>query len=610
MRSKENRAVVQAIESNVVVRADHFSYWHPQCSEPTLRDICFEIRKGEFVLLAGPSGCGKSTLALCAMGIRPGMLLGRAEGDLLVNGHSSLKRPVHLIAEDMNIVFQSPEDQISNLTVQDELVFGLENHHMPRLDMQAKLEEVLEVCQMSKLRHREVWKLSGGEKQRVAMASIIALEPPILLLDEPTSNLDPQGAQEVWDMVERIRDRYGSSIILVQHNIDSVLPKVDHVLLMDSGAICFDGSPERLVRTFGWRLRDEWGLWLPQATEVGLTLQDQGKELVRVPLGTEEAQPLLSPVCSQPSAEYWTAGPDFDRDLTERLTSEVEGYVDGYHQDMVDPSGAPWLRVEDSGFRYHKEAPEVLKDISFNVGRAEMVFIVGPNGAGKSTLAMQLIGLVKPTRGQIIINDRDSKSLSPAQVAQQIAYVFQYPDHQFIANSVYQEVTHGPRALNWPEERIAQKAEEILRRIGLWECGDRHPFSLSMGQKRRLSVACMLITEPRAIILDEPTFGQDWKNAHELMQYLQALNAEGTTVICITHDMRLVAECARRVLVMSDGRIIHDGPPGELFATTEVLSEAALQPPPIFTISQQIFGRGVLSTEEFLAAVNGAPLCK
>jgi energy-coupling factor transporter ATP-binding protein EcfA2 len=597
---EKSGTVVESDESNIVVQAIHYNYWHPQCSELTLKDIVFEVHKGEFVLLAGPSGCGKSTMALCLMGIRPGMLLGRADGDLLVNGLSSMSRPVHQIAQDMNIVFQSPDDQISNLTVEDELVFGLENRQMSVPAMEAKLKEVLEVCQLDRLKHREVWRLSGGEKQRVAMASILALEPPILLLDEPTSNLDPQGAQEVWDMVERIRDRYHSTIILVQHNIDSVLPNVDRVLLMNRGELCFDGSPDELVRTFGWRLRDEWGLWLPQATEVGLSLQSKGIELPRVPLGTQEAQSLLGSVRLDPAAEPEPGEPDCSvRPKSEEATA-------GQSQGTASRAATPWLKVEGLRFRYHKDAPEVLKGISLSVGYGEKVFIVGPNGAGKSTLAMQLIGLLKPTQGRITIDDQDTMPLSPAQVAHQIAYVFQYPEHQFIANSVYQEVAHGPTALKWAPERIADKTEEMLRRIGLWDYRERHPFSLSMGQKRRLSVACMLIMEPRAIILDEPTFGQDWRNANELMLYLQSLNEEGTTVMCITHDMRLVAECARRVLVVCDGQIAFDGSPGKLFMNRDVLARASLQPPPIFTIGEEILGRGVLSTESFLATLENA----
>lgn len=575
----------------VVVRAEHFSYWHPQCVEPTLKDLSFEVRKGELVLLAGRSGCGKTTLSLCLMGIRPGMLLGRSEGELLVNDVPLLGRSVHEIAQDINMVFQSPDDQVTNLTVEDEIVFGLENRQVPRAEMQAKLEEVLEICQLTHLRRRHVWRLSGGEKQRVAMASIIALEPPILVLDEPTSNLDPQGEREVWDAVERIRERYGATIVLVQHNIDAVLCRVDRVIMMDAGAVCFDGTAKELISRFRWTLRNEWGLWLPQAVEAGLYLQDYGAELECVPLSVEEAGPILGPRfgdCRELGVGNSIAEPGGNGNQGEPLEQTVE----------------PWLRVADLRFRYSKETPEVLKGISFTVERGANLVILGPNGAGKSTLAMQLIGLLKPTVGQIAVEGEDIRPLTPAQLARRLAYVFQYPEHQFIANSVHQEMAHGPQALGWPEEQVAQKVEALLRRFGLWDLREHHPFNLSMGQKRRLSVACMLVMEPQTLILDEPTFGQDWKNATELMHSLETLNEQGTTIILITHNMRLVADFARRALVLVDGQIAFDGSPRDLFASPEVLAEAALEPPPVFQLGTDCLGRGVLTVEELCAALD------
>jgi energy-coupling factor transport system ATP-binding protein len=512
------------------------------------------------------------------------MLLGRAEGDLLVAGQSSLDRPVHQIAQHMNIVFQSPDDQITNLTVEDEIVFGLENRKMPRPEMQAKLEEVLDICQLHALRDRHVWRLSGGEKQRVAMASIIALEPDILLLDEPTSNLDPQGEREVWEAVARIRSHYGATILLVQHNIDNVLDEVDRVILIEAGSVCFNGTPAELVSDQRWKLRDEWGLWLPQATEAGLRLQDRGIDLDSVPLATGEAEAILSPWCSPQNSKR-----------PEDMPKEPNN--------VLQKGKTPLLQVNDLRFRYDEDTPEVLKGVSFSMEHGERVVILGPNGAGKSTLALQLIGLLKPTQGIITINGQDTQSLTPAQIARQIAYVFQYPEHQFIANTVLQEMMHGLQALDIPEDEALARVEEMLSRIGLWECRDRHPYNLSMGQKRRLSVACMLVVEPEAIILDEPTFGQDWKNATELVSYLRALNQEGNTVVLITHNMRLVAEYAYRALVLVDGEIVFDGSPRTLFEAPEILVQACLEPPPICGLGETLLGMSTLSVSEFCALV-------
>ncbi|MBI2756539.1 MAG: ABC transporter ATP-binding protein [Chloroflexi bacterium] len=581
--SREADAYAYAVE------AKSFTYWHPRREVATLKQVSFRIRPGEFALIAGPSGSGKSTLGLCALGVRPGLLLGRAEGDLLVRGSSSLRRPTCKIADDLGIVFQSPDDQISNLTVEDEIVFGLENHQLTRSEIASRLEEVLDLCRLRVYRKRSVWELSGGEKQRVAIASMLALKSPVLWLDEPTSNLDSAGEYQVWDTVERIRRSSDTTIIAVQHNIDHVLPLVDHVVLLVDGAVAFDGPPAELLRTHRWRLPSDWGLWLPQATDVAMRLQDRGIAITTLPHGGAAVAPWLPTELLQHHEGSRVAAKNNEPSAEPADSTTAE---------------APWLEVKDLTFSYGS-GTRLISNVSLSVQRGEMIAIVGPNGAGKSTLTMLLVGLLQPTRGSVVVGGLRTNRASPAELGRKIAYVFQYPEHQFIANTVLDEVAHGVRALRKPMAEVATTAEAALRRIGLWEWRDRHPFNLSMGQKRRLSVACMLVTEPDGIILDEPTFGQDWLSATQLMRFMQSLNQENRTVMVVTHDMRLVAEYVSRVLVVVGGAIVFDGSAEQLFCKPDLLKAAQLIQPPVVQMSLEACGRPSLTTAAFVGSLLG-----
>jgi energy-coupling factor transport system ATP-binding protein len=562
--------------------------------------MTFEIRRGEFVLLGGASGCGKSTLGLCFMGIRPGMLPGRTEGSLLVEGRSSLERQTHAIAKDMGMVLQSPDDQISNLIVEDEIVFGLENNCYPPTEIDVRLKEALEVGELEHLNRRPVWELSGGEKQRVALASMVALRPPILWLDEPTSNLDPRGEREVWATIQRLRERYGTTVVLVQHNVDAVLPKIDRVILMDGGVV-FDGRPHQLVKEFGWRVRDELGLWLPQATEVAFRLKDRGWSIPNIPLGDDvRGEEALRAAYLDRLAT--SGGGHLDGPSRETDTDEVQSIEAPVEEDA--PVGISWLRVQQVSYTHPGSSVQALSGVTLGVSKGEMVALVGPNGAGKSTLTMMMVGLINASTGAITVDGTNTTSLGPERLGSRVAYVFQNPDHQFIADTVEDEVAHGPRALGWAPTEVQQRTEEILGRLGLLDARSRHPFTLSMGQRRRLSVGCMLAPRPEAIILDEPTFGQDWRSASELMALMKSLNVEGTTIILVTHDMRLVAEYARRVFVLVDGRLIFDGTPAALFDAPEILSAASLDRPPVANLARTLIGEVALTPAELVVKMD------
>ena len=488
---------------------ERVSVTHLGADRPSPADVSLAIRPGEVVLLLGPSGSGKSTLALTLNGLIPHSLDADVTGVVRVAGIDTASSTPARLATSVGMVFQDPDAQLVTASVLDEVAFGPENLRLEIDEVLRRSEAALRRVGLWERRHDDPDALSGGGRQRLAIACALAMRPPLLVLDEPTANLDPAGTAEVYDALAQLVADGEHAILLIEHDVDAALPLATRVVVLDhDGRIAFDGSPEAVLGDHLDALR-ALGVWLPSA------LDDEPA----VPSAATPAAASSGPPAIAARGLTVTVGRG-----TQRRT--------------------------------------LIEDVDLEIPAGSFTAIVGRNGAGKTTLAQALAGVVPPPRGTVTVAGLDAGSTSPRRLAERIGFVFQNPEHQFVAHTVRGELEHSLRHAD-PAGRDA-RVDEVLRRFGLLEHAEQHPFRLSGGQKRRLSVGTALITgadRPGGIlVLDEPTFGQDRARAHELLALLDRLHAQGTTVVVVTHDMRLVERHATHVAVMQEGRLAAFGP--------------------------------------------------
>jgi energy-coupling factor transport system ATP-binding protein len=446
----------------------------------------------------------------------------------------------------------------------------MENLCRPTAEILDRQVEALAAVGLEGFGDRSIFDLSGGQKQRVSIAAVLAGRPRLLVLDEPTANLDPAGMAEIFAVLARLNREHGTTIVMVEHRVDELADRVSRVVMMDRGAIVFDGAPREAFARRREAASEEataipLGAWFPQAAEFAIALSDAcGAVLTpaEVPLNVPEAVAFAGRrmgVLAAPAAQ----GPA-----------------------PAATTGEPLLRVDRLSYGYDRRQP-VLRDISFALGGEGIVALCGRNGSGKTTLAKLLMGINPPPRGKLWIGAQDIAGLEPRDIASRIGYVFQNPDHQFVTDRVWDEVAYGLTVRGIAADTITERVGEMLRLVDLERYRERSPFSLSLGERRRLSVATMLVLEPRLLVLDEPTIGQDYERAQMLMGLMARLRERfGTTILMITHDVRLVAEWADRALVISGGALLFDGTPAAMFGDRAVLAEAGLLAPPIFDIGQ------------------------
>ncbi len=519
----------------------------------------FVVNRGEVVLLLGPSGAGKSTLALALNGLIPHAVPATVRGRVEVDGLDTAETPVSVLSTRVGMVFQDPDAQLVTGTLLDEVAFGPENLRLPVADVLERAEEALRRVGLWDRRHENPDRLSGGGRQRLAIACALAMGSPLLVLDEPTANLDPQGVEEVYATLGALVAAGDRAIVLVEHNLDAVVGIVDRVVVLDrTGRTVADGTVDEVLRARAAELH-EMGVWLPVSTLAALRLRAAGWTLDPLPLDPTELRTALdaadapagSPATSVPSAA--DAAPV--------------------------ASAEPLIRVR--GLRTLRGRREILHGIDLDVAAGEFVAIVGANGAGKTTLLQSLAGVVPVPRGQVVLDGIDVARSDPRELARRIGFVFQNPEHQFIAHTVFDELAHGLRRQRLAENEVRERAFDVLRRFDLDGKADVHPFLLSGGQKRRLSVVTALVAGAPVLALDEPTFGQDRARADELMDLLEGLSADGTTILVVTHDMQLVTEHAHRTVVVSEGRVIADAATAAIFADDDLVRAAGLRQPPL-----------------------------
>ena len=588
---------------------------------PALENVSLSVDAGSLVLILGRSGSGKSTLALNLVGIYPDYMGGRNSGRVLIaDPERGLINRRDLAAAErfrrVNMLFQNPEDQIVTLTVEEEVGFALENYRVEPAEIHRRIDDALDLVGLAGFRPRSMLELSGGEKQRVALAAMLALEPAVLILDEPTSNLDPAGTADVLATIDRIRARSGLTVMVIEHEADEIFHRADAVLLVEARGVQGPWTPREFMDERGLEVRDELGLWIPQASEAGLELQARGVNFDGgVPLDGDElvtaAERVMAAVeptgrdSSLSARDAVSAGA-----ATGRPDSASTGRRDEARAGRPDAAArranvaSAVIEVRDVSFAYG--ARNVLDGVSFSVHRSELLALVGQNGSGKSTLASLFNGIATPDSGVVLVAGKPTTEYAFAHLARRVAHIFQVPEKQFVRATVYDEIAHGLRALGLAADEVERRTLDCLRTVRLLERRDASPYVLSHGQKRRLSVAAMVVGEPDVVVLDEPTFGQDYHQARNLMELLRKLAAGGAAVVFITHDMRLVAEYADRAVVLCEGAAEFDGAPQALFSTPEVLARARLRPPPVHEISARLLGEAVLTTAALVERIEAA----
>ena len=544
---------------------NQFTFQYDAQAEATLKDISFDIVKGEKVLILGPSGSGKSTLAQCLNGIIPNIHKGQAQGQVRIAGQNIFKQSIYDKSQLVSTVLQDPDGQFIGLTVAEDLAFALENDCANRSEMKDKVALWAERLDLTSLLNHRPQDLSGGQKQRVSLAGVLIDESPILLFDEPLANLDPKSGQETIDLIDKIHKEVGATTIIIEHRLEDVLYRpVDRILLVNEGELIFNGSPDELLSS---TLLLENGIREPLYVTV----------LRQLGFDTRSAQNL-----SQLDALDLS-----DLALPDRVL-----------KDKKDSSSDSILKVEGLSVSYG-DNPAIIEDLSFSLKKGERLAIVGKNGAGKSTLAKALCGFV-PSQGKLTYKGQDISQDSIAERSERIGFVLQNPNQMISQTMIFDEVALGLRLRGIEEAEVEARVHEVLKTCGLYSFRKWPISALSFGQKKRVTIASILVLKPEIIILDEPTAGQDYKTYTDIMNFLDSLQKQGHTIVMITHDMQLMLEYSDRCLVVVEGKIIADDNPVTILNQKDLLESANLKQTSLYTLGQKLSSDPVEVTQYYI----------
>ena len=544
---------------------NQFTFQYDAQAEATLKDISFDIAKGEKVLILGPSGSGKSTLAQCLNGIIPNIHKGQAQGQVRIDGQDIFKQSIYDKSQLVSTVLQDPDGQFIGLTVAEDLAFALENDCADQSEMKDKVALWAERLDLTSLLNHRPQDLSGGQKQRVSLAGVLIDESPILLFDEPLANLDPKSGQETIDLIDKIHKEVGATTIIIEHRLEDVLYRpVDRILLVNEGELIFNGSPDELLSS---TLLLENGIREPLYVTV----------LRQLGFDTRSAQNL-----SQLDALDLS-----DLALPDRVL-----------KDKKDSSSDSILKVEGLSVSYG-DNPAIIEDLSFSLKKGERLAIVGKNGAGKSTLAKALCGFV-PSQGKLTYKGQDISQDSIAERSERIGFVLQNPNQMISQTMIFDEVALGLRLRGIEEAEVEERVYEVLKTCGLYSFRKWPISALSFGQKKRVTIASILVLKPEIIILDEPTAGQDYKTYTDIMNFLDSLQKQGHTIVMITHDMQLMLEYSDRCLVVVEGKIIADDKPVTILNQKDLLESANLKQTSLYTLGQKLSSDPVEVTQYYI----------
>ena len=536
-----------------MIELKDFSFQYKAQSEPTLKNLNLTIYKGEKVLIVGPSGSGKSTIGQCLNGIIPNIYKGTSSGQFLIQGKEAFDLSIYEKSHLVSTVLQDTDGQFIGLSVAEDLAFALENDMVELESMKSRVHTWAERLDLSKLLGNRPQDLSGGQKQRVSLAGVLIDESPILLFDEPLANLDPKSGQDIIDLIDQIHEEQGTTTIIIEHRLEDVLYRpIDRVILINQGQVLFNGSPDELLRT---TLLAENGIREPLYLT---TLRQLGQDISKLPhLDKVEKLPLGDLSVDIPT-------PHFEKG------AEAETILELGHLNFA-----------------YRESQPILKDLSLTIPKGQRLAIVGKNGAGKSTLAKAICGFIQ-TEGTYFSKGEDIKGDSVKERAERVGYVLQNPNQMISTNMIFDEVALGLRLRNVPEDQIESRVHQALKTCGLYEFRKWPISALSYGQKKRVTIASILVLGPDVLVLDEPTAGQDQRNYTEIMDFLDELHQKGHTIVMITHDMQLMLDYSDRAVVVMDGRVLADLTPAELLTQPEILRRANLKETSIFALANRL----------------------
>lgn len=559
-----------AAHDDPAVWVDRFSFRYGDRQPIRLREVDLRVGWGEWVAVIGPSGGGKSTLALAMNAIIPHEFEGcQVAGRVLVAGRDTRSvRPQDLVAV-IGTVLQDPEWQLTRPTVEDEIAFGLENLGVPRDEIGRRIDEVLRAFGLEAVRARAPEDLSGGEKQRVAIAAAFALRPGVLLLDEPLSELDPLGKEQLLDTVQALRRRYGATVVFIDHNVELVVPLADRVVVVSGGRVSADTTPRRLMSEA--KVLTEIGFEPPLVTQA-FRIAWPSLPPDAAPLTAEDGAALV-----EGRAGRWS--PRSDRPAPHGRACVATGHAGG---------GMPLLSLRSVSYGYGGAGRPAVRGVSLDLWPGTFVSLIGANGAGKSTLARLAAGLLAPANGEVAYRGVPLSRLSRAAAVRAVGYVFQNPDFQFFNPTVRRELTFALELQKMPRRAAERRAEEVAEALGLTPYLDEHPHFLSRGERRRVAIAAMVALGPELLILDEPTAGLDQATVRRMTELVLDLKRMGHAVLLVTHEMRLVAEASDRVVVLKDGEVWMDGPPQAVFDRAEELRTAGVVLPPIMELGRRL----------------------
>ena len=556
-------------ERKPIISFRNFSFQYRAQKRPTLTDIDLEIYPGERVLIAGPSGSGKSTLAGCINGLNPFSNPGACTGTLTVDGVDAPHRSLFELSAHVGTVLQDPDGQFIGLTVGEDIAFALENSCTPQDEMHAITRHAAELVGIENHLGYAPHELSGGQKQRVSLAGVMVDQVKILLFDEPLANLDPATGKQAIELIDEIQKKTDTTVLIIEHRLEDVLWRnVDRIVLVNDGTILADLRPDELL---SGSLLAENGIREPLYVTA---LRYAGVELTPDKHPAHVDSLVLDDTDTQKLRDWFTARP----------------------RPAAQPEREPLLEVKGLSFGYQK-GQQTLRDVSFSIGKGEMVSIVGRNGAGKSTLSKLICGFETPDAGEIFLNGKPLAEENIRRRAQHIGYVMQNPNQMISKTMIYDEVALGLQRSGLTEEQIREKVEATLRVCGLYPFRNWPISALSFGQKKRVTIASVLVLDPELILLDEPTAGQDFRHYTDIMEFLRGLNARGMTVVMITHDMHLMLEYTRRALVFCDGRLIADRTAAAVLCDPALVEQAALKETSLYTLANRC---GIAPAQEFV----------
>lgn len=556
-------------ERKPIISFRNFSFQYRAQKRPTLTDINLEIYPGERVLIAGPSGSGKSTLAGCINGLNPFSNPGACTGTLTVDGVDAPHSSLFELSAHVGTVLQDPDGQFIGLTVGEDIAFALENSCTPQDEMHAITRHAAELVGIENHLGYAPHELSGGQKQRVSLAGVMVDQVKILLFDEPLANLDPATGKQAIELIDEIQKKTDTTVLIIEHRLEDVLWRnVDRIVLVNDGTILADLRPDELL---SGSLLAENGIREPLYVTA---LRYAGVELTPDKHPAHVDSLVLDDTDTQKLRDWFTARP----------------------RPAAPPEREPLLEVKGLSFGYQK-GQQTLRDVSFSIGKGEMVSIVGRNGAGKSTLSKLICGFETPDAGEIFLNGKPLAEENIRRRAQHIGYVMQNPNQMISKTMIYEEVALGLQRSGLTEEQIREKVEATLRVCGLYPFRNWPISALSFGQKKRVTIASVLVLDPELILLDEPTAGQDFRHYTDIMEFLRGLNARGVTVVMITHDMHLMLEYTRRALVFCDGRLIADRTVAAVLCDPALVEQAALKETSLYTLANRC---GIAPAQEFV----------